>query len=331
MNSRRIGEFDLIERFFAPLATDASGAFSLKDDAALLAPLAHGQAWAITTDMMVEGRHWLVGSDGGQVAGKLLRVNLSDLAAMGAKPKFYTLALALSDAVDDNWVQAFASGLGAGQKQFSVTLIGGDTVATPGPVTATLTAMGVVNRGMELRRSGAGEGDGVFVTGTIGDGALGLALLRGELDEPSAKAKEHLVRRHQLPDPRTEIGPALAGVASACVDISDGLVQDLGHIASTSGVAIHINANAVPLSKAAREILIANPKHMETVLSGGDDYELAFTAPKHAEIEIAELAEKTGVPIEKIGSVEMQSSKRVVVFDANDQDITPKKGGFSHF
>ena len=329
MVQRKAGEFELIERLFQPLAADAPGAFGLKDDAAMLPPLNHGEGWVVTTDTMMEGSHWLAGSDGGDVAAKLLRVNLSDLAAMGAMPRFYTLSLALNRETPETWTEAFAARLKDEQSRFGVSLIGGDTVATSGPIAVTLTALGSVKRGDELHRKGAGAGEDVYLTGTIGDAALGLRILKGELDGLTDGAKDHLVRRHRTPDPRTTVGTGLVGIAAACIDISDGLVQDLGHVAAASGVSIVIKADAVPLSSTTREALNADPALMETILSGGDDYELAFTASRDGASAIQALSKETGVPISRIGTVEAGTG--VSVRDGEGRDVTPKSGGFQHF
>lgn len=329
MSKREMGEFDLIKRYFAPLSVDAPGAFGLTDDAALLPPLGHGEAWVVTTDTMAERSHWLAGSAGSDVAAKLLRVNLSDLASMGAKPRFYTLALALNHDTPEDWVRDFAEALGREQETFSVSLIGGDTIATSGRVSATLTAFGSIGRGAELRRSGASVGDGVYVTGTIGDAALGLMALRGALLDISPDTESYLVGRHRLPEPRMTVGLGLAGVASACVDVSDGLVQDMGHIAAASNVSIEIEMNAIPLSDAARAVLEKDPANMETVLSGGDDYELAFTVPAGFDAALSALSKKTAISIGCIGRVKEGSG--VSVRSPEGLDVTPKKGGFQHF
>ena len=325
-----MNEFELIKHCFNWPQNNGDIICAVGDDASIV-QVPQGYELVQSIDTQVADVHFPASAPAQLIAQRALRCAISDLAAMGAVPRFYTLALALSDDVSDDWVQGFAGGLKAGQERFSIMLVGGDTVATPGPITITLTAFGEVARDHELRRSGAGIGDGVFVTGTIGDAHLGLASLRGALPGLSDPARAHLVRRHQLPDPRTEIGPALAGVASACVDISDGLVQDLGHIASASGVSICMEAEQVPLSDAARQAIGLVPEYMETVFSGGDDYELAFTAPEHAAEKIAELAKKTGVPIQRIGTVEKHTNRPVMVLDAKGRDVTPEKGGFSHF
>ncbi len=270
-------EFDLIARHFAPLASGAPGAFGLTDDAALV-EVGAGRRLVVTKDMVVAGVHFLADDPADLVARKLLRVFLSDLAAMGAAPRAYLLAIALPRDADDGWIGSFAAGLGVDQAEFGVHLIGGDTVATDGPLTASITALGEVEGDHALRRAGARPDDTIYVSGTLGDAALGLRVRRGELDNLDADARASLIDRYRLPRPRVDLGQRLPGVASAVIDISDGLVADLGHICTQSGVGAEVEAGRVPLSPAARSALDAHPELMASVLTGGDDYELLFTA-----------------------------------------------------
>ena len=276
------GEFEFIARRLRPLAT-TPGALALTDDAALLDPAA-GRQLVLTKDAMVAGVHFLPDDPPGQIAQKLLRVNLSDLAAMGAAPLGYLLALARPKEISDAWLDEFCAGLAADNAAFGIALLGGDTVSTPGPLTLSLTAIGEVPTGSALLRSGAGPGDDVWVSGTLGDAALGLKVLQGALDvtEP---ARTFLIERYRLPQPRLALGQALRGIASAAIDVSDGLVADLGHILETSGVGAALHADALPLSEAARDL----PGARDAALAGGDDYELLFTAPSKRRAEIAAL------------------------------------------
>jgi len=223
-------EFDLIARYFAPLAAGAPGALGLLDDAALV-DVSPGHRLVVTVDAVVAGVHFLADDPPDLIARKALRVNLSDLAAMGARPLGYFLAAAFADQ-DEPWLAAFAAGLAEDQASFGVALMGGDTVATPGPLTLAITAIGEVRSGRELRRSAAKAGDLIFVTGTLGDGALGLAALRGALPALSGAQRDFLARRYHLPEPRIDFGRALTeeGLALCGMDISDGLGADLGHI-----------------------------------------------------------------------------------------------------
>src|SRR5260370_6116295 len=231
MSNAGLGEFGRIARFFAPLA--GPGGLGLKDDAALI-DCAPGHRLVVTVDAIVAGVHFLPEDPPGLVARKLLRVNLSDLAARGARPVHYVLATAFPATLGDDWVERFAQGLAEDQRLFGVDLLGGDSVATSGPAVLSLTAFGEVAAGAEIRRGGALPGDHIWVSGTIGDAYLGLKVLRGEYPELAAEHREALIARFQLPEPRTALGPRLAGTAHAMCDVSDGLLADLGHICDVS-------------------------------------------------------------------------------------------------
>ena len=318
------GEFGRITQYFAPLAADYPGAFELRDDAAVLVP-SDGAELVITTDTIVDGVHYVGDEAPGLIAAKLLRVNLSDLAAMGAEPRAYTLNMALPPTFDDSWVAAFAAGLAADQDRYGIVLIGGDCVATPGPATLTITGFGEVPVGGALRREGAKPGDVVFVSGTIGDAAIGLLAARDGLAVPGVAA---LIDRYRSPRPRLALGRHLRGLVHAATDISDGLVADLNHIVAVSGVSARIDAVAVPLSTAARAALAADANLMATILTGGDDYELVFTAPRSSAENLATLANEIDVPITAIG--EIQEGEGVAVFDATGNRIPLSRSGYAH-
>ena len=324
------GEFDLIARYFAPLSENALGAESLKNDAALFRP-GHEAGLVVTADMMVAGVHFPPEDPPELIGRKLLRVNLSDLAAMGAEPRGYLLTVALPAAIEEAWVEAFAAGLAEDQREFGVALHGGDTVATPGPLTLSLTAFGDAFQGQVLARSRARAGDIVYVSGTIGDGALGLKALRGELPSLSEKAQAALAARYRLPEPRLALGRALiaGGLATAAIDVSDGLAADLGHIAETSGLAAEIEAQNVPLSEAARAAFDADLGLRLAILSGGDDYELLFTAAPDSTDDLAGLARSLDLSITRIGS--MTEGRDITVFDEARREIALPRGGWSHF
>ncbi len=237
------GEFSLIARHFAPLA--GPGALGLMDDAAVLVP-PPGRELVLSADAMVGGVHFFPDDPADLVARKLLRVNLSDLAAKGATPLGYLVTLSAPRETPDAWFAGFASGLAADQREFGIALLGGDTTSTPGPVSLSLTIIGHVAPGMMVRRAGAHAGDGIWVTGTIGDGALGLAVAQGRLEDPSGV----LLDRYRLPRPRLAL--SVSGLVSAGMDVSDGLVQDLGHLCRAAGFSAEIEARSVPLSEAAR-------------------------------------------------------------------------------
>lgn len=325
-SSPGLGEFGRIADILAPLAT-SPGALGLGDDAALLA-VPPGMQLVTTVDAMVEGVHFLPDDPPDLVARKLLRVNLSDLAAMAAEPDAYLLTLALPRRCDDAWVRHFAEGLAADQATFGIRLLGGDSVSTPGPITLTVTAFGLVAEGRALRRNGARPGDQVFVSGTIGDGALGLLAATGQLSELDPDHRAFLADRYRLPRPRSRLGPALAGLAHALMDVSDGLVADLGHIARQSGVAAVIEAVRVPLSEAAAAALAEAPDRMLSVLTGGDDYELLFTAPPEAAAALDRLGRDQGVPIAAIGRIEAGAGVRVL--DGAGGGIDIPRPGWSH-
>jgi thiamine-monophosphate kinase len=323
------GEFELIARYLAPLARGAEGALGLTDDAALLAP-PQAETLVLTVDTLVEGVHYLPQDPADQVARKLLRVNLSDLAAMGARPLAYLLSLALPRGCEEAWLAGFTAGLAEDQAAYGLDLIGGDTVGTDGPATLTLTAVGAVAPDRVLRRATAAAGDGVYVSGSLGDAALGLKVLRGEL-KVSQAAAEALAARYRLPRPRVDLGRALAaaGLASAAIDVSDGLVADLGHLCEASHLGAEVEADAVPLSEAAAAALQHAPELRAAVLTGGDDYELLFTVPPQRAREVGELAERLDLPLTRIGRMTEDAGVRVL--DAAGRPMALNTAGWTHF
>jgi thiamine-monophosphate kinase len=321
-----LGEFERIRRFFAPLA--GPGGLELLDDAALVQCRA-GQHLVLTADAIVAGVHYLPDDPPDLVARKLLRVNLSDLAAMGARPLHYLLTTALPSALGVDWVAEFARGLAEDQRQYEIGLLGGDSVATTGPAVLSLTAIGEVVAGMEVRRSGARTGDQVWVSGTIGDAFLGLALLRGAYPQLSPDHRAGLISRFRVPDPRVELGHRLAGIAHAMIDISDGLIADLGHICETSRVAAVVELAALPLSSGARVIVAAEPGVRARLAAGGDDYELLFTAPAGSTKAITGLSSALGLPLTRIGKIEAGEGVRLV--DAAGRTIPIQEPGYRHF
>ena len=321
------GEFDLIATYFAPLAADP-GSFGLKNDAAVFT--AEGGIVA-TVDAMVEGVHFLPDDPPDLVARKLLRVNLSDIAAMGGRAFGYLLTIALTRDLSEAWVAGFAKGLAEDQAAFGVTLLGGDTVSTPGPPSFSLTALGRVAPERVLRRDGAHAGDEIYVSGSIGDSALGLKVLQGGLEGLDESAREALAGRYRLPQPRLELGPRLAedGIASAAIDVSDGLVADLGHIAEESGLCADLSSAALPLSEPARQALAAQPALLETLLTGGDDYELLFCASSGQAKAVADLSAELGLPVTRIGHMTEGTGVRVLARDGSPLDL--EKAGWNHF
>lgn len=318
------GEFAAIARYFAPLATHP-GAFGLKDDLAWLAPRA-GRRLVLKTDAIVVGVHTLPGDDPALIARKALRVNLSDLAGKGARPLGYLLALALPASTGANWLARFAAGLRRDQAEFGISLLGGDTTRTPGPATIAITAVGEALPGRPLLRAGARIGDGIYVSGTIGDAALGLLVLRGKLPRLAAGHRRFLARRYHLPEPRLALGAAVGRIAGAAMDISDGLVADLGHICAASGCGAEIELAAVPASPAAKA---AGERHAIRRITGGDDYEILFTAPAAAEARLRALARTSPVPIARIGRIVARAGVRVRL--PNGRIAAIESSGWQHF
>jgi thiamine-monophosphate kinase len=325
--SERPGEFALIAELFAPLA-DAPGAFGLTDDAAIATP-PPGHDLVATTDALVEGVHFFVDNPADLIAKKALRVNLSDLAAKGCAPAGYLLALSLPARIDMRWLRAFAGGLHNDQRAFGFSLLGGDTTSTPGPLTIAVTAFGHVPAGAMLRRAGARPGDVVFVSGTIGDAGGGLRCLKGGGTPVPEQHRAFLVDRFQLPQPRVALGQALLGLASASIDVSDGLIADLGHIAETSGVRIEVEAERLPLSPGVASVWPDRMDRIVRAATAGDDYEIAFTAPPERREAVLALAGVTGVAVTPIG--EVRSGEGVVLLDAQGQQIPIDRPGYVHF
>jgi thiamine-monophosphate kinase len=319
--TRRIGEFELIARYFAPLARGFKGAGGLESDNAFL-PADPKHDLVVKTDTIVSGVHFLADEKPEFVAAKALRVCLSDLAAGGGTPFTYQLSLSLSKGWKESWVAGFARGLAADQRRYGIVLCGGDTVVSPGPLTVTITAFGRVARGCGLNRAGARAGDRLWVSGTIGDGALGLLAARGRLDSPA------LEQRFRRPQPRTTLGPRLVGIASAAADVSDGLLADAGHIGEASRLGVVIERERVPLSAGARRALSATPKLWANVLGGGDDYELAIAVPPRKQNALLAAARAVGVQVTPIGCFERGRGVRLTL--AGRPVRAPRKG-YVHF
>lgn len=307
-------EFSLIARHFRPLAGPEG--LNLLDDAALLTPPAGAQL-VLAADAMVAGVHFLPDDPPGTIGRKLLRVNLSDLAAMGATPLAYLMTIALTPATNDAWLAGFVAGLAEDQVEFGLRVLGGDTVSTPGPLSLSLTILGQVPPGAALTRAGARPGDDLWVSGRIGDGWLGLRAARGEIPDPDGA----LARRYRLPDPRLALGVALRGLARAAMDVSDGLLQDASHLARAGDCGVVLQAALVPVSDATAPIT--------ALVTGGDDYELLFAAAPDdaASVLAAGLAART--PVTRIGRF-TPGGPRVTLLDEAGGDITPAKLGWSH-
>jgi len=293
-----MNEFSLIDKYFRPLAAGFAGSLDLSDDAAII-DIPSGHELVITKDAITEGIHYLPGTDMALIAKKLLRTNLSDLASMGAAPLCYFLSIVLPKETPEHEVARFAAGLAEDQAAFNIHLAGGDTIATYGTATFTITAHGIVPKGAALRRKGAKAGDAIYVTGTLGDAALGLI-------QAKAGRADALSARYHLPQPRVNEGQQIRGLATSCIDISDGLLADMSHVCAVSKAGAEILFEALPVSKEARAMIAAEPALIELIYSGGDDYELLFTLPElmpppFAATRIGRIIEGSGVALIKDG------------------------------
>jgi thiamine-monophosphate kinase len=321
------GEDRLIARFFAPLATHP-GTLGLTDDAALLTPPA-GHELVLTTDAIMAGVHFFPDDPPGQLARKALRVNLSDLAAKGAKPLGFLLSLALPSDISDSWLSSFANGLKDDAVSFGCALLGGDTDRSNGPLSITIAMIGSLPSGTMVRRAGAKAGDRIMVTGTIGDAALGVQLRRGAPWKIPLEAREHLLSRYLLPQPRNVLAEAVRTHASAAMDVSDGLAGDLAKLCRVSKVAVTVKADAVPLSDAARAAVSAEPKLFESVLTGGDDYEILCSVPPDKVEPFRAAAAAADVLLTEIGSA--SAGEGATFLDAAGTRLVLHRPSYSHF
>ena len=329
-NSAELAEQRLIARYFRPLATHP-GAFNLADDAAAFAP-PPGADLVVTTDGVIAGVHFFPDDPPDRIARKVLRMNLSDLAAKGAKPLGFLLSLALPAGISETWLAGFALGLGQDGERYGCALLGGDTDHTPGPVSASIVAFGTVPHGRMVRRATARAGDCILVTGTIGDAALGVKL-RGDADlaarwRLAPALSEHLEHRYLLPQPRNALADAVLRYATAAMDVSDGLAGDLGKLCAASAVAAEIDVTRVPLSDAARAATAAEPALLDTVLTGGDDYEILLTLPPDRLAAFHAAAQASGIPVTEIGRVVAGEGVR---FLHQGRTLTFAQAAYSHF
>jgi thiamine-monophosphate kinase len=312
-----MSEFDLIRRHFTRATPGA--VLGVGDDAALLQPTA-GMVLAVSSDMLVSGTHFFPDADPYFLGHKTLAVNLSDLAAMGATPRWATLALSLP-AADEAWLERFSAGFFALAQRHGVDLVGGDT--TRGPLNLCVTIFGEVPPQQALRRSGAQVGDDIWVSGTLGDAALALAHLQGRIVLSDGELAACEQRLHQ-PQPRIELGLALRGIANSAIDVSDGLLADLGHILECSNVGAEIAFDALPMSQALRSY-----SQQKLALSGGDDYELCFTVPAARAAEVRAIAEQLGLSLTRIGKI--VAGQGCIVQDAGGNPLNIETEGYDHF
>lgn len=329
--SEMSGEDRLIARFFKPIATHP-GALGLTDDAAFIKP-PPGCEIVLKTDAIIGGVHFFAEDAARDIAKKALRVNLSDLAAKGAKPLGFLLSLALPKDIGDDWLAGFAQGLGEDAAQFGCPLFGGDTDRTPGPITISIAMVGSVSEGTMVRRGGAKPGDRVFVSGSIGDAALGLVLRKntnlGATWKLSDAQRQHLLSRYLLPQPRNALAEAVRTHASAAMDVSDGLVGDFTKLCQVSKVAAEIAAARVPLSDAAQVAVAAAPAMLETALTGGDDFEIVCTVPATKADSFRAAAKTVSVAVTEIGEIKAGEGVRFV--DSHGQALVFRRTSFSHF
>ncbi|MGI9387241.1 MAG: thiamine-phosphate kinase [Methyloligellaceae bacterium] len=327
-----ISETDIIERYFAPLAAETPGAFSLGDDAGLIQP-PDGMEVVLTTDVILSGVHFLEDAAPQDVAYKALAVNVSDLCAKGADPAVYLLSLALPDNPDVRWLEGIREGLSEAQTDFACTLLGGDTVRTPGPATLSITAAGYVPKGRMVHRSSARKGDTVYVTGTIGDAALGLLLCQ---DAGTAKGKlsvdqiEFLRDRYRRPRPRIAAIDIVRRHANAAMDVSDGLAGDFIKLCAASNAGGSIDVESVPLSDAAASWIRREPERMSDAITGGDDYEILLTVSRNASAEIETVCVQAGISIAPIGRI-LTADNGVEVRDEDGNPLELSRKSFTHF
>jgi thiamine-monophosphate kinase len=331
VSAKITSEGELIGTYLAPLTRSCEGAYDLRDDCAIFTP-SPGRELVITTDAVAAGVHFFPDDAPEDIAWKALAVNVSDLAAKAAGPRVYQMALSFPEAPSHEFMQRFSRGLGDAQDAFGIVLCGGDTDRRPGPMSITITAIGEVDAGFRLTRDGARAGDAIFLTGTLGDAALGLKLRRGDEDARawplSSDERAHLVSRYLRPQPRLEAAPLLHRFATAALDLSDGLAKDLGRFAAAASAGAIIDRDRLPLSSAVQGVLSADPELFQCVLSGGDDYELLFTAPADAEPGITELALATGLCVNRIGT--MREERGLNVASASgEKPLQPF--GWDHF
>ena len=326
-----LDEFGIIKKYFSPLSRGESGAYSLLDDAAKV-KFKSSSSTVITTDAMVSGVHFPLTEPANYIASRLLRVNLSDIAAMGAVPVGYTLLLALPDSINIEWISSFSTGLAEEQEIFGVTLLGGDTTKCSSEMVLSITMLAEAKENNVLLRSGANEGDEVYVSGYIGDAFLGLSILQRELENSDKKTDKYLIERFRRQTPRLELGKRLVGIATSAIDLSDGLISDLGHVCSASNVSARIIIDEIPISKAAEKIVLDDSKIIRNLITGGDDYELIFTVPSNKSGIVDNLSVELGVNLTKIGEIiKKNNSQSVATFDLSGNMIIFEKTGFRHF
>lgn len=317
----------IIDKYLRPLAKGYGGALDLRDDAALLT-VPPGEELVVTKDLILEGVHFIGNESPRLIAQKALRVNLSDLAAKGAIPFAYALGLALPDGIDEKWMAQFAAGLADDQKEFGITLMGGDTTRSRGGLAISVTAFGLVQPGKMIRRSGAKEGDLIYVTGTIGDAAIGLKVAQGKLEIKDAGVKNRYLSRYLLPIPRLKLFQNFGNFVTSAMDVSDGLLIDLGKLAGSSGLGAEIFASRVPVSDPTTRFIKESIIQWGDVFGGGDDYELLFTISAEHRGIVQDIASRFDLPVAEIGRI--VAGSEVKVLDEQNKKIEVETAGYEH-
>ncbi len=329
MNSRpnktRISESSLIKKYFAPFANE--GAFELRDDAAEIKP-EPDKSYVITQDAIAEGVHFFSDDAANLIAKKALRVNLSDIAAKGASPKYISLALGLGSNWDENWVAEFANGLHQDCDHYNVELTGGDTFCTGGGFVISITKIGEISKQNYVSRLGAEPGDVIYVTGTIGDSALGLLARQYKLNALEEQNKEYLINRYLLPQPRVELADVICHYATASMDVSDGFVGDLQKLCEASGVSAEVDSSKIPLSKPAKSVIQSESNSLKTALTGGDDYEILFTVKPDQCALLEKSCKAMPFLVTRVG--EISSGQGVKVFDTSGKVIEFAQSSYDH-
>ncbi len=332
MSATIASEAELIATYLAPLARDFVGAFGLADDCAYLSP-SPGTDLVVTTDAVAAGVHFFADDAPEDIGWKALAVNVSDLAAKAAIPRAYQMALSFPEAPSHEFMARLTRGLAEAQAAFGIVLCGGDTDRRAGPMTITITAFGEVPAGWRLTRAGASAGDVIYVTGNLGDAALGLKLLRGDEDARAwtltSPDRALLVGRYLRPSPQLAVEPALRQWATAAMDLSDGLAKDLGRLAAVTGLGAEIAACRLPLSPAVRRLLATDARLLDLVLSGGDDYAVLFTTAPGREADVLEWAGRNGLALARIGQMTSQPGLVLESEDGRLRGLAP--GGWDHF
>ncbi|MFP4313458.1 MAG: thiamine-phosphate kinase [Alphaproteobacteria bacterium] len=319
-----MGEFEIIERYFLPLTKDRKEAQGFQNDAAIL-DIPYGKQVVVTSDTLSEGTHFLDSQEPDTVASKALRTNLSDLAAMGAKPYCYQLCLSLPEFKED-WIAKFTHGLERDQNYYGLFLSGGDTTSIKGPLTISITAFGLVDEGKAVPRNGAKAGDLVFLTGMIGDAFCGLQALRGKVQN----AGDHCVNLYYRPEPPVEFASRIGGVVNAAIDISYGLIADLGHIAKASQVSVVVELDSIVFSADVQALLDKNAVTKAQLLSGGDDYQLLMSVAPENTRNLEEIARESGVNLQQIGIIQ-DGEAQVLALDENGLPLEFDTAGWQHF